>query len=206
MSPAGRAATSCAALLGAGLLYGCALFDRTSVPVNHYLLSAVSDDASPTTAAGGPVFAVAPVRVPDYLNQKPFVTKTGENEIKLADNDQWAAPLADQIADVLSENLTAMIPSKRVVQIPVSASVPVDYEIRVEIVSFERQPDGSIRLVARWSVLGDRGRQAVTVSRSAFRVGNVPDSYAATAAAMSSLLGELSREVSEKLRTAPLTS
>ena len=88
----------------------------------------------------GPVLAVAPVQVPQYLSQKSIVTRTGANEVVLAPDDLWAGPLGDNITSVLAENLSSIIPGNKVVALPVSAGVPVDYEVRVEIVSFERSP------------------------------------------------------------------
>jgi uncharacterized protein len=196
--------TVCASVLTATTLSGCAaLFDRQSAPVNYYVLNAAPANYTTSSPGAGPIFAVAPVRVPQYLSQKWIVTKTGETEINLAENDQWGAPLADDIGSVLSENLTAMIPSDRVVQLPVSASVPVDYEVRVEIVSFERQPEGSVDLVARWTVFGDGGRRLVTMSRSAFRIAEVPNDYPSVTRAMSSLLAELSREIATAVQRLP---
>jgi uncharacterized protein len=204
-----RAATGCAAvcglILGAATLSACAsLFE--SPPVNYYVLSAVPADRAATPLGVGPIFAVAPVRVPQYLGPRWIVSRTGENEIDLAENDQWGSPLSDDIASVLSENLSAMIPSDRVVQLPVSPSVPVDYEVRVEIVGFERQPDGSVVLVARWMVLGDGGRRLVAMSRSGFRTDDVPNDYPSITKAMSSLLAALSREIAPTLQRLPATS
>jgi uncharacterized lipoprotein YmbA len=202
-----RWAAICGLVLGGATLPGCAaLFGGESAPVNYYVLSAASADRATPLPSGGPIFAVASVRVPQYLSQKWIVTKTGENEIDLAENDQWGSPLSDDIASVLGENLSAMIPSDRVVQLPVSASVPVDYEVRVEIVGFERRPDGSVVLVARWAVFGDGGRRLVAMTRSGFHEGDVPDDYASITKAMSSLLAELSREIASTLQRLPATS
>ena len=202
MRTAARCAAVCGLVLGAVTLSACAsLFE--SAPVNYYVLSAAPADRAAAPPGAGPIFAVAPVRVPQYLGQRWIVTRTGENEIDLAKNDQWGSPLSDDIASVLGENLSAMIPSDRVVQLPVSASVPVDYEVRVEIVGFERQPDGSVLLVARWTVFGDGGRRLFAMSRSGFRAADVPDDYPSITKAMSSLLAELSREIASTLRTAP---
>jgi uncharacterized lipoprotein YmbA len=121
-------------------------------------------------------------------------------------NDQWSSPLSDDIASVLSENLLAMIPSDRAVQLPVSAAVPVDYEVRVEIAGFERQPDGSVVLVARWTVFGDGGRRLVTMTRSGLRADDVPNDYPAITKAMSALLAELSREIASTLQRLPATA
>jgi uncharacterized lipoprotein YmbA len=207
MKAIARWAAICGLVLGGATLSACAaLFGGESAPVNYYVLSPASADRATALPGGGPIFAVAPVRVPQYLSQKWIVTKTGENEIDLAENDQWGSPLSDDIASVLSENLSAMIPSDRVVQLPVSAAVPVDYDVRVEIVGFERQPDGSVVLVARWAVFGDGGRRLVAMTRSGFHEDDVPDHYPSITKAMSSLLAELSREIASTLQRLPATS
>jgi uncharacterized protein len=207
MMAAVRHAALWALVLGCGMLSGCAaLLGGQSAPINYYLLSPVTVASPPKSDGGGPIFAVAPVRVPQYLNQSGLVTKTSENEIDVALDDQWVGPLADNIAAVLSENISLMIPSDRVVQLPVSASVPVDYEVRLEIVGFERQPDGSVLLVARWTVFGDGGRRLVAMSRSDFRAVDVANDYPAITRAMSSLLAALSREIASTLQRLPATS
>lgn len=195
----------CVIALSTIAMCGCALFE--SSPVRYYTLSSVADPiAAASTPAAGPIFAVAPVRIPQYLSQRWIVTKMGETEINLAENDQWGSPLADDIAMVLSENLTTMIPSERVVQLPVSASVPIDYEIRVEIVSFEHQPNDSVDLVARWTVFGEGGRHMVTMNRSAFSIADVSYDYPSITRAMSALLADLSREIAAVVRRLPATA
>jgi uncharacterized protein len=194
----------CVFVLSAITLSGCALFE--SAPIRYYALSAAPADSSTSWPRGGPAFAIASVRIPQYLSHKWIVTRNGETEISLAADDQWAAPLADDIGRVLSENLTAMIPSDRVVQLPLSAAVPIDYEIHVEIVSFEQQPDGRVDLVARWTVFGDGDRRLVTTNRSAFRTTSISNDYPSITRAMSALLAELSREIASSVQQLPATA
>jgi uncharacterized lipoprotein YmbA len=177
-----------------------------SAPIRYYALSAAPADSSTSWPRGGPAFAIASVRVPQYLSHKWIVTRNGETEISLAADDQWAAPLDDDIGRVLSENLTAMIPSDRVVQLPLSAAVPIDYEIRVEIASFERQPAGSVDLVARWTVFAEGGRRLVTMNRSAFSTPDVRNDYPSITRAMSTLLAELSQEIASSVQRLPATA
>ena len=153
----------------------------------------------------GPVFAIAPVRVPQYLSQRSIVTRSGPTQLDLAENDVWAAPLSDTIGSVLSENISTMIPSDRVVELPVSAAVPVDYEVRVEIVGFERQPDGAVELTARWTVFGEGGQRLIAMERSSFRATDVAADYPSITMAMSALLAELSRDIAAALRSATVS-
>jgi uncharacterized lipoprotein YmbA len=185
-----------------GLLSGCSgLFEQA--PLEFYTLSP-SPAVAKATASGGPVFAVAPVRVPQYLSQRSIVTRSGPTQLRLAENDVWAAPLSDTIGSVISENISTMIPSDRVVELPVSAAVPVDYEVRVEIVSFERQPDGAVDLTARWTVFGEGGQRLIAMERTSFRASEVAADYPSITTAMSTLLAELSRDIAAALRSATL--
>jgi len=194
-----------ALVLLATALSGCSsLFDTNAVPLNFYVLSAQPPAAysGSASAATGPIYGVAPVRVPDYLQRNSIVTRTAENKLDLAPNSQWAAPLGDSIQSVLAENLSSMIPSERVVQLPVPPAIAVDFSILVDIISFQHEPDGSVVLVARWSVIDEHGRTSVAIRTSRLRTPGVPDSYAAIAGAMSGLLAELARDITTELRAA----
>lgn len=188
------------------VLGGCSGLFGEQAPLQFYTLSTASGmdgtSAGPTgPASSGPIFAVAAVRVPQYLSQRSIVIRSSPTELDLADNDVWAAPLSDTISSVVSENISTMIPSDRVVELPVSAAVPVDYELRVEIVRFERQPDAAVDLVARWSVFSEGGERLIAVERSSYRVPDVPEDFRSITLAMSALLGELSRDIAATLRT-----
>lgn len=78
--------------------------------------------------------------------------------------------------------------------------------IRVEIVSFERQPDGGVDLVARWTVFGDGGRRLLKMDRSAFRTDDVANDYPSITRAMSSLIAELSHDIATTLQRLPATA
>lgn len=193
--------------LAAIMLSGCAaLFTSDAPPPNYYVLRPAIVDASAPASVGGPVLAIAPVQVPPYLSQKSIVTRSGANEVVLAPNDLWAGPLGDNITSVLAQDLSSIIPGNKVVVLPVSAGVPVDYEVRVEIVSFERADDGTLDLVARWMVFADGGRRLTALERTALRLADVPHDYPVIAAAMSRLLGELSRDIANTLPSATARS
>lgn len=198
--------TIAALALAPALLGGCTGLFGDQKPLQFYTLSAKSEmdgTAASSTghATGGPIFAVAAVRVPQYLSQRSIVVRTSPTGLDLAETDVWAAPLSDTISSVLSENISTMIPSDRVVELPVSAAVPVDYELRVEIVRFERQPDDAVDLVARWSVFSEGGDRLIAVERSSYRAADVSDDFRSITLAMSVLLAELSQDIANTLRT-----
>jgi uncharacterized lipoprotein YmbA len=192
------------ALVALVLVSGCSsLFTADRTPTNFFVLTATPAGESIRAIKDGPFVGVAPVRIPDYLNHTVIVTRTAGNELDLATFNEWAAPLAANITNVLAENLSAMIPTERVVPIPANLAIPIDYEVAVEIVNFERDADGTVQLVARWTVLGDGGRRLMAIRRSGFKALDVSMDYNAIAGAMSTLLGELSRDIAAEINAAP---
>lgn len=199
-----KPAVSAFGVLGIAVLVlgGCAsLLGGESAPTHYYVLRSVAPSEAGPSAPATVAVAVAPVTMPDYLSHRSVVTRTSENEVALAGFDQWAAPLRDQIGGTLAENLSILIPSDRVIQLPANRAIPVTCEVSVEIITFERQANGDVELTARWSLFGDAGRTLLTMQRSRYRAPKIPENYDAIAAAMSTLLADLSRDIARAIRT-----
>ena len=180
-------------------LAGCFFPTGGSAPINYYALSARARP-DPTLVSGETRFiGVQTVQLPDYLNQKLIVTRPQDNEIDLAEVDQWAGALNDSITNVLVENLTRLLGTERVVPLPVTAAVPVEDVVGVEIVNFERQPSETVRLSARWIILGSGGRIFHSIHQSVYEAQNVPADYASIASAMSDVLAVFSRDLAQSL-------
>jgi uncharacterized lipoprotein YmbA len=173
-------------------------FNAEREPTNFFVLTALpqAQTMAPETRSG-PMIGVVPVRLPDYLNHNVIVTRESDNELALAKFNEWAAPLSANVTSVLTENLSMLIPTDRITTIP--SNVAIDREIAVEIINFERDAKGDVVLLARWTILGDSGRRLLAMRRSGFRAEDVPMEYAAIAAAMSQLLGELSRDIAAEI-------
>lgn len=190
-------------LLGISLpLGGCAsFFSRDPVPIDYFVLTPVAAGGA-SGVVGGPVYAVGPIALPQYLTQSTIAIRPEDNEIAFAADKQWAGPLSSNIGSTLAENLSVMLPSDRVVVLPVGPAVPVDFQVSLDVVRFERQPDSHVMLLARWSTFGDGGRRLLGMYRSELRSPGSADDYPAIASAMSGLLGDLAREVATALQAA----
>lgn len=204
MSRSLRSRSAAGGLLLAALLPlgGCAsLFTREPVPIDYYVLTPISAMGAPAVV-GGPIYAIGPIALPQYLGQNAIAIRPEENEIAFASDKQWAEPLSNTIASVLAENLAVMLPSDRVVVLPVGPAVPVDYQISLDVVRFERQPDGRVRLLARWSVFGEGGRRLLGMYHSDQSAPQESGDYPAIATAMSGLLANLAQDIAVALRAA----
>jgi uncharacterized lipoprotein YmbA len=189
------------ALLAGGLC-ACA----TSPPSKFYLLTplpAAESPASTERRADRPALGVGPVKLPAYLDRSEIVTRTGTNSLKLADFDRWGEPVADTFMRALAANLALLLNTKHVSMFPWPQYVPVDYQVVVEADRFDVGPDRLAVLVARWYVLsGQEGK----VLRSGSTVITEPAStvaYADIAAAMSSAVAELAREIASSMKALP---
>jgi uncharacterized lipoprotein YmbA len=172
-------------------------FTAEREPTNFFVLTALPQAQARPPAGDGPFIGVVPVRLPEYLNHNVIVTRQGNNEVVLGKFNEWAAPLSANVTSVLTENLSTLIPTDRIATIP--SNVATDREVAVEIVNFERNAEGDVVLVARWTVIGEGGRRLLAMRRSGFRAEDVPMDYGAIAAAMSRLLGELSRDIAAEI-------
>src|SRR5215475_2487229 len=119
------------------VLSGCL---GSTPPTHFYLMPPLSSGDTTSPAAAGPwalTLAVGPVTVPPYLDRPQIVTRTSRATLTLADFAQWAGPLADTTARVLSEDLALLIPTERVVLYPWPRTIDPDYQIMVEVLQFE---------------------------------------------------------------------
>jgi hypothetical protein len=192
-----------AAVLAAGLA-GCGLTQST--PTDFYLLDPIRPGAERPTG-GGVRLALEEVEIPAYLDRQDLVTRDSATRLRMSALHQWAEPLSANATRVLAENLRLLLSETEVVVLP-SRQGTFNAELQVELLRFERGPDGAVDLVATWLVLsGDRGREllrrrAVIRQPVAEADGVEPPDYAATVSAMSQALGALSRRIAESLERA----
>jgi uncharacterized lipoprotein YmbA len=177
-------------------------------PISSYVLTPGSA-ADPMLAAVQPatlapgLVGVQTVQVPDYLAQQPIVTRTEANQIRIADSAQWAGNLAANITDVVVANLGVVLGGDRVLRLPVSQAVPVETVVGIEISQFERGPDGTVMLAARWVVLGDGGRAFRRIDYASYAAPGVSHDYPVLTRAMSELLAQLSADIARSLAAPP---
>ncbi len=183
---------------------GCSRpFGGSDEPSRFYVLTAEPVQPSAQAQSGasqGPIVGVSQVELADHLKREAIVTRTTGNRVVLADLDQWAAEPQDNITSVLAQNLSNMIPSERVVLLPSSRTIPLDYRVQVEIPTFEQGPDGAVELIAVWQVFKGDDYGLLSMRKSIIHQPVSGEGYDAIVAAMSTALGELSRRITAEIR------
>lgn len=179
------------------MLAGCA----GSPQVRFYLLSPLvpqEGNASPKTPTPVSV-GVAPVEIPDYLNRPQIVTRDGRNELNLAEFDRWGGSLPDNIASVMTENLSLLLGSDRVQTVPRGRGETVDYSLVMRVLRLDCTPGDQVIMKVQWTLLaGPAGKEGVT--RVTTRTEKLKDArYDTLVAAVSSSLGEVSREIAREI-------
>lgn len=183
----------------------CVACSGPAIPVREYVIDSAEQRAivRQVSAPQGPIIAVSPVTLPEYLNHNGIVTRNQGNEITRAEYHVWAGPLAEEIARAVGENLSAMLPTDRVTLSAARRAMPVDYTVDIEIVSFERDVTNNVDLVARWAVFRGDGRGMLAMRRAQFRKPAGGADYQDTVAAMSEAIAALSEEIATAIMQRP---
>ena len=134
-------------------LAGCV----ASPPTNFYMLAPMIPPAEESPAAmgkGQTVIAIMNVLIPTYLDRNQIVTRLNETEYGLAEFDQWAEPINDNLTRVIAQNLSRLLAAEAVDVFPAAKEVPHEYSIGVEVIRLDGKLDDHVTLIARWAVFG----------------------------------------------------
>ena len=191
------------------LILGGCLGKGTQKATRFYLLQPISGISSGERASvegEGVMLAIGPVRVREYLNRPQIVTRTQENKIMLHDFHSWGEPLDKNFTAVLGGNLSNLLSTDRIVFFPWRERPNFDYQIVVDVMRFDGDLGEEALLIVHyqiWAVGESEGEERrVGIWKSSFSRQTKDDSYQALVSAMSELVGDLSREIAEKIKDA----
>jgi uncharacterized lipoprotein YmbA len=165
---------------------GCA-----SPPSRFYSLSAATEPTAPSSNLS---IAVGPVSVPAVVDRPQIVVNVGPNQVRLEEFNRWAAPLQNNIARVVADNLVLMLGTPRVILSEQLLSADADYRAAIDVQSFQSAPGEAALLDAFWSVRRSKDGKAET-GRTTVRETVQEKGYDALAAAHSRALARLSRDI-----------
>jgi len=189
-------------LLAAALLGGCF---GTSPSARFYSLTPQETRGIVVAEKVEVVVSVGPVSLPTYLDRRQIVTRSGSNEILLAEYDRWGGALDDEITRLLVSGLTERLSSKGFAFMPWRsvplADVPLAYRIPVGIDRFDGVPGETVVLKASWAVVmkRDKQEQGLIARESMISEATGGKDYAALVAAMGKAVERLGKEIGENL-------
>jgi len=178
------------------LLSACA-----STPTNFYTLESQSHPPAVTTAASAKkiLIGIGPLTLPALLDRKGIVTRAENNSVQIAEFDQWAAPLQNNVIAVLSKNVAILQPNAIVRAYPWSVYGNVDYRVIIDISRFDTQLGKSVNLEASWAIMEEKNHTIISNGQTTLQQPLNDAGYNTAAQGLSKLLSELSQQLSMAL-------
>jgi uncharacterized lipoprotein YmbA len=194
--------TQVAIIFLALFLAGC--LGGQSAPTNFYMLSPFSlsqAGTSTSTAETRIHIGLETVVVPEYLNRNEIVVNLDNTVYRLAEFNQWAEPLDENLTRVLEENLTNLLRGDSIDVILASeTSIPFDYRLEVDVLRLDGNLGDKATLVAQWALLEGEEDELKLVRRSEYQEPAADETYKGLVLAKSRTIEKLSRDMAAAIR------
>jgi uncharacterized lipoprotein YmbA len=197
-----RIRTILVCVLAGSLLFGC--FSSINSATRFYILSPLDDltgsgdEKSPNSSLS---VEVASLRLPQYLDRPQIVTRSSGNRLILSENHQWGGNLRKNMIRVLAKNLSQLLATPNIAISPYRPRTPPDYLVELEVMKFEKDPDGRVRFSTQWRLSTGKNRKplAVKITELESAVVQTGSDLELTVLAMSTLLGDVSLIISKQI-------
>ncbi len=148
------------------------------------------------------VIGIGPVKLADYLDQSMLVIRRSSNQAEKAQFDRWVGSFKDNFTNVLADNLSLLLSTDRIYLYPWRISVPIDYQVVMDVVRCDGRLGEAVWLEVRWSVVAGPEKKLIKIHRSNIREPVSGPDYGDVVAAMSRAVGTLSQEIAQAIRGA----
>jgi uncharacterized protein len=182
----------------------CCACVRSPAP-RFYALSSIqegqnlSSRRSPTKDA---VIGIGPVKLADYLDQSQIVTRTSNNQVVKAEFDRWVGPFKDNFINVLADDISFLLSTERIYLFPWRQSVPIDYQVTVDVVRCDGRLGDAAWMETRWSIFKGPEKKLLKTMRSSISEPVTGADYSDLVAAQSRALAKLSQEIAAAIKQA----
>ena len=129
------------------------------------------------TNLSGPLIAILPVGVPNYLDRPQLVTRKGRVGLSLSESMRWGEDLSVGIARILSSSITSNLSAVKASAVPLRMGISPNYTIQVEIKHLEGALGGKVELNALWYLQKDGERIWQSAYENSVEVGNTYPDY-----------------------------
>ena len=180
-----------------GFLTACA----STAPTHFYTLEPLSQHPArlSNTVTKKLLIGIGPLSLPALLDRRHIVTRTENNSIEIADFDQWAAPLKDNIIAVISKNVATLQPNIIVRGYPWSVYGDMDYRVIIDITRFDTQRGKSVSLDANWVIMEEKDHKIISNGQTKIEQPLSDESYDSIARGLSKLLSDFSQQIAVAL-------
>lgn len=185
-------------------LSGCFGGGSQAPATKYYVLNSLytaENETQPVTDLKKAIVVIGPLTLSQVLDRPQIIIRHSDNEIRVADLDRWAEPLHENFTRVLMDNIAVLLSRGSVIKFPPAGSIPVTYQVIMEVSRFDGNPKDEVVLRARWAILGDNGETVLLKQQSVLNEPTKGDTIAEMVAAQSRLVATLSRNIAEALKT-----
>lgn len=186
------------------MLSGCfSIVGNGSQSLAYYTLEPVAGPSTELNAEESLVVGLGRLTVPDYLDRKEIVVRTGSNRLRYTNVNLWAERSRESVSRVLALNIVRQ--SNEPVQVhplPWSDYVNPEYIVRVEIHALEGQetPEPQVLVDISWAIQSMPAR--ATLKENNYRSREIswtPSDYSELAEKLSTELAVVGRMISMDL-------
>ena len=183
-------------------LTGC--LGGPSGPTNFYMLSPFSPSQAGTSAATAEArihIGLETVGVAEYLNRNEIVVNLDNTVYRLAEFNQWAEPLNDNLTRVLEENLTNLLRGDSIdVFLASDSSIPADYRLEVDVLRLDGNLGGQVALISQWALLETEDGGLILMRRSEYQELAADQTVKELVLAQSRMIENLSRDIAAVIK------
>lgn len=182
---------------------GCLGGPGKTPATRYYVLNSIysaETKAQPVTVLKNITVGVGPIRLSQVLDRPQIVMQTSDNEIRISDFDRWAEPLNENMASVVVDNLTVLLPGGQILKFPWQITIPITYQVVMDIMRFDGMPGGEAELRARWGILGENGKKVLLTKVSILNEPIQGNTVAEMISAQSRLVARFSRQIAEEIK------
>ena len=171
----------------------------TTPSTNFYSLSAEAEAVAKPAGMKTTVVGIGPVEVAPYLERSQIVIRTADTRLSLTEFDRWAEPIENNIANVLAENLSRLLPTTQPIVRPWT-DAGAEYNVVVKIRRFDSDEAGNVTLNASWGIQHHTSRSMPVIREASIVQNSAGSDYESITRTMSAALTELSKEIAEALK------
>lgn len=184
-------------------LNGCLGGPGKTPPTRYYILNSPSSAENETASVAilkDATVGVGPIKLSQVLDRPQIIMRTSKNEIRIANLERWAAPLHEIVANVMVDNLSALLPGAEILKFPWQVTIPITYQVTMDITGFDGMPGGDATLRARWGILGENGKKVLANKQSMLNEPIQDNTIAEMVSAQSRLLAKFSHEIAVEIK------
>ncbi len=174
----------------------------SSRPSRFYTLDPLQVRDGPASPRTDATLAIGPVEIPDYVDRPQIVTRTGANELVVAEFDRWGSSLDNQVTGSLVATLRDRLASQQIAVAPWRSAIlsgAATYRVAVSVSRFDGSPGQSVVLQARWELISQSSGKEESLGLREATVTEKIDgtSYDALVAAMQRALVRFGQQMAD---------